>query len=120
MPSIRVSTTLAAGASDTNILSGSKFEFMPAAGAVLVYAKHQNDVTAATPLAVEEDVTFGNVIEGDALLVPFTPTPGDGPDTDKDLIASGVAAAGDRLVIKATNGGAEQATVRTLIKINYL
>ena len=115
MPSIRDSRTVAAGVTVVNLLSGSKFEFMPVPAAVLVYAMHD----AGGPVLM--DVTFGNVVEGDALVVPSTGTAGAGPFLDADLLASGVAAAGDRLQIKVTNTHATTtANLRTVVQIRPL
>ena len=89
MPSIRDSRTVAAATTVTNILSGSKFEFMPQAAAILVYAVQ--DLATGGPVLM--DVTFGNVVEGDQIVVPQA-TVGLGPDIQNHLVASGVAAPG--------------------------
>jgi len=115
MPSIRDSRTVAAGVTVSNILAGSKFEFMPQAAAILVYAIHD----AGGPVIM--DITFGNVVEGDAMVVPITATAGDGPNIQDHLLASGVAAPGDRLQIKVQNtSAATTANVRTLVQIRPL
>lgn len=113
MPTIREEVALAAGASNTNIIQGSKFEFMPRNMAVSVFAVQDG----ADPGDVTLDVTFGNAVEGDNLGVP-TYTANQGPDRDKHLLASGVAAAGDRLQLKAVNGDAVNASaLRVLVDL---
>jgi len=113
MPSIRDSRSVAAATTVSNILAGSKFEFMPQAAAIMVYAVQ--DLATGGPVIM--DVTFGNVVEGDALVVPSY-TVGLGPDTQNHLIASGVAAPGDRLQISLQNTHATNAApVRTLVVI---
>jgi hypothetical protein len=106
VPTIRLSDTLAIGASDSNIIAGSKFEFMPTNMAVTIFAVQDGAATGALTL----DVTFGNAVEGDDLAVPDSDAVGTGPDRDKHLIASGVAAAGDRLQLKLVNGDAVAAS----------
>lgn len=116
MPSIRDSRTVLAASTVTNILAGSKFEFMPQAAAVMVYAVQ--DLAVGGPVVM--DVTFGNVVEGDGLIVPQN-TVGLGPDTQNHMIASGVAAPGDRLQISLQNTHATVNTpVRTLVVIRPL
>ncbi len=116
MPTIRSVDAIAGGASNPNIISGSKFEFMPRPMAVMVYAV-QHGATADGDATM--DVTFGNAVEGDDLAIP-TFTTDLGPDKDKHLLASGIAAAGDRLQIKVSNAGAATANVRTLIELRPL
>lgn len=114
MPTIRDARTIAGGVSVANLIAGSKFEFMPRAMAVAVYCV-EDGATASGD--VKLDVTFGNAVEGDDLAVPKFSPAGQGPDKDKHLIASGIAAAGDRLQLKVNNGGAASANVRTLIDL---
>lgn len=104
---------IAASGSVTNLVSGSKFEFLARNSVVELFACQDN----ADVGSVLMDVSFGNVLEGDALAVP-TFTANLGPDRDKHKLISAVAAAGDRLQIKVQNTDAVNATnLRTLITI---
>jgi hypothetical protein len=97
-------------------VSGSKFEFLGRNSVVEVFACQDN----ADVGSVVMDVSFGNVLEGDALAVP-TFTANFGPDRDKHKLVSAVAQAGDRLQIKVQNNDAVNATnLRTLISITAL
>jgi len=123
MPSILDSRTVAAATTVTNILQGSKFEFMGTNAAILVYSCFGANTPAAGDILM--DVTFGSGIVGDTLAVPLEPrsttNPGEGPDRQSQLIASGVAAAGDRLQIKLQNTDAAAThDVRTLVEIRPL
>jgi hypothetical protein len=113
VPTIRDNTQIAGGASIANLIAGSKFEFMPRAMAIAIYSVEDNATAAGD---VTMDVTFGNAVEGDSLAVP-TFTANLGPDKDKHLIASGIAAAGDRLQLKVNNAGVAAANLRTLIDL---
>jgi len=119
MPTILSQDQVAAGATTTNILTGSKFEFMGTNAAVLVYSVFGLNTPAVGDVLM--DVTFGSGIVGDSLAVLLEPGAGLGPDRNKHLITSGVAQAGDRLQIKLQNTDAADAhDVRTLIEIRPL
>ncbi len=97
MPSLRFNQgSIAAGGSVTNVLSGSKFEFLPSPAVVSVFG-----VTATAGMQME--LTFGNVIECDQMEIPVLAAASGGPNRSDHLLASGVAAAGDRIVLKLTN-----------------
>jgi hypothetical protein len=105
--SVALSTTV------TNLVAGSKFEFLARNSVVEVYSCQDG----ADPGDVTMDVSFGNVLEGDALAIP-TFTANLGPDRDKHKLISAVAQAGDRLQLKVTNADAANASaLRTLITI---
>lgn len=113
MAVIRDTRTVAASTTVTNLVSGSKFEFLARNSVVEVFACQ--DTAGAG--AVLMDVSFGNVLEGDSLSVP-TFTADHGPDRDKHKLISAVAQAGDRLQIKVVNTDAgADAELRTLITI---
>lgn len=114
MPSLRfVTTALGAGGVIQNLLTGSKFEYLPAPAAVIVYA-------AADAAGVNMEVAFGNVIEADQLDIPVGPAAGQGPNLQDHRIASGVAAAGDRLQVRLQNTGGAATNIRTLVEIRPL
>jgi hypothetical protein len=128
MPSMRfVSGPLTAGQIVTNVLSGSKFEFLPVASMVEVYAV--TDSGAAANAGVQMELTLGNVIEFDQMEVPSVSNNsvspgiglyGQGPNLQDHRVGGGVGAAGDRVVIKLQQGSVAQAaanTVRTLVVI---
>lgn len=113
MPSLRFTTTaLAAGGIVQNLLTGSKFEYLPSPAAVVVYA-------CADAAGVQLELTFGNVIECDQMDLPVRAATV-GPLLSDDRIASGVAAAGDRLQIKLQNTGGAGTNIRTFVDIRPL
>jgi hypothetical protein len=113
MPSLRfVTTALAAGGIVQNLLTGSKFEYLPSAAAITVYA-------VADAAGVQLELTFGNVIECDQMDLPVKAATV-GPNRSDDLIAAGVAAPGDRLQIKLQNTGAGATNIRTMVDIRPL
>lgn len=113
MPTLRFESSLAAGATDTNILAGSKFEILPFNSAVSVFAV-QDGADAGD---LKADFTLGNVIEIDDAAVP-TFTPNQGPNRQDHLLGAGVARAHDRLQIKLVNGDAvNAANYRILVDI---
>ena len=118
MAVIRDARIIAATTTVTNILSGSKFEFLARDSVVEIFAACDGDagLTADQPVM---DVSFGNVLEADGVAIPIT-TAKQGPDTDKHKLVSAVAQAGDRLQIKQTNNDGANLNVRTLVKITAL
>jgi hypothetical protein len=115
MPTLRFNTDIpAAGGSVPNLLTGSKFEYLPGPATVIVYA-------VATVAGVDMECTAGNTVETDALEVPLQPLAGVGPSVQDDRIASFTAAAGDRLTIRLFNrAGGAGVDVRTLVEIRPL
>lgn len=109
MPSLRFVQAIAVNGTVTNLLNGSKFEFLPVPSMVEVYAV--SDV-ADTNL----ELTLGNVIEFDQMLVPIFATASGGPNLQDHRIGGGVGAAGDRVVLKA-NAITVVASLRVLVVI---
>ncbi|GAJ15003.1 unnamed protein product, partial [marine sediment metagenome] len=108
--------TVVKSTSVTNLVAGSKFEFLARNSVVELFACQ--DTAAAGSVLM--DVSFGNVLEGDALAVP-TFTSDLGPDRDKHKLISAVAQAGDRLQVKVSNtDAAADSELRTLITITAL
>ena len=118
MSLLRIAKDIAASGVDSNIVAGSKFEFMSRDSVVEIFAVADGTTLVETDLSM--DVSFGNVLEGDDLAVPlFTATLG--PDRDKHKLVSAVAAAGDRLQIKVSNAdAANPAHLRCLIVITAM
>jgi hypothetical protein len=112
MASLRFEASLAASTTLTNLLAGSKFEFLPAPSAIMVYGV-QDGADAGT---LTLDATFGNVIEGDNIAVP-TFTAALGPDRDKHLLVSGVGLGGDRIQLKLVNADAVNAAAYRFLVI---
>ena len=113
MPTLRFNTTIAAaGGTVANLLTGSKFEYLPVPAAVIVYS-------VAEVAGVDLECAAGNTVETDSLEIPVRAT--NGPDVDKDRVASFVGAAGDRLQLKLFNrAGGAGAVIRTLVEIRPL
>lgn len=128
MPSMRfTSGPLTAGQIVTNVLSGSKFEFLPVPSMVEVFAV--TDSGGAANAGAQLELTLGNVIVFDQMECPSvsnnTGAPGiglysQGPNVQDHRVGGDVGAAGDRVVLKIQQGSVAQAaanTVRTLIVI---
>jgi hypothetical protein len=111
---MRFVQTLSANTPITNLLAGSKFEFLPVPSMVEVYAV--SDVVA---MDTSLELTLGNVIEFDQMIAPFTTVAGGGPNVQDHRIGGGVGAAGDRVVLKVSPVGASVATggLRVLVII---
>jgi len=116
MPTIRDSRDLATNAQVANILSGSQFEFMRVPSAITIYAAQNGGASAP----VFMDVSFGNAIEGDSVAIPEVALDTDGPNVNQHQVIAGVAAAGDRLVVRLRNTASATASIRTLVKITPL
>lgn len=128
MPSMRfVQGPLTAGQVVTNVLSGSKFEFLPVPSMVEVFAV--TDSGMAANAGCQAELTLGNVIEFDQMEIPSvsnnSASPGiqafgQGPNIQDHRIGGGVGAAGDRVVIKLQQGSVAQTAanfVRVLVVI---
>ncbi len=116
MPTVRDSRAILTNVQVANILAGSQFEVMRVPSAITIYSVEDGSVTLG-PVFV--DVSFGNVIEGDSVAIPNF-TAGEGPNVNQHQLIAGVAAAGDRLVVRVRNTSGETVNVRTLIKITPL
>lgn len=116
MPDIREATTVAAGATVTNLLAGNTFEFVGLTPMLFQLFAVQDGVLAPE---LTLDVNFSNAIVAQALAVPLIAAAGTGPNVNEHKIAEGVAMPGDRLVIKAVNTAAVAvANLRFLVKLN--
>ena len=114
MAIFKVTDSLAAGAVNTNLLAGSKFEFLARPSAVSVWA------TQGTAVAnVQLDLTLGNVVVAEDINPNV-----DGAslvDRQRDLIGSGVGAPGDRIQLRARQvAGAGPDNITVLVEINEL
>ena len=110
---LRDEQSVAASGTVTNLVAGTKYEFMSRNSVVEVFAVQDG----ADAGSLRMDVSFGNVLEGDNLAVPtFSATLG--PDKDKHKLISALAQAGDRLQLKITNQDAVNASaLRWLVNV---
>ena len=109
MPIIREALTFTANEVKTNILSGSKFEFLPRPSVVRVYASQ------STANEVELDFSLGNVVVFEDVN-PNAGTAG-AVNRDTDLIGQGVGAGGDRIQIRATETSGTTSDATVLVEI---
>lgn len=115
MPTLRFNTTIAAaGGSVANLLTGSKFEYLPGPASIIVYA-------VGSVAGVDMECSAGNTVETDALEVPLQSVAGAGPSVNDDRVAAFTAMGGDRLTVRLFNrAGGAGAIVRTLVEIRPL
>lgn len=117
MPSIKTTTTVAAGGVNANVLAGSQFEFIRAPSRVQIYIV-ADTVATAVP---EAEIFFGQEIELPQAVVGLVLTAGTGPAVPDDLVVDDVAAPNDRLVVRLLEtGGLAAAIIRVLVKITPL
>lgn len=107
MPTIRVSTAVAAGATNDNVLQGSQFEFLPY-NALLEFAVNGSAAGLFTDIYSGQDT----LIENGAVnaLNRFGVYPDDFDLTD-------VAAAGERVKVRIRNPTAGALTAFTTVRI---
>ncbi len=117
---LRLSNIVLSGTTVVNILAGRKQEFLGRPAVVSVYQR-QDDVSGSF---IESTLTLGNVIVAEDLIsnrnVAAAANFGNGPNTNEDLVAQGVGAAGDRIQIQlreTTGGAADDGVMRTLVTI---
>jgi hypothetical protein len=107
--------SLGIGATVTNILTGTPFEFIGRVPtAVLVYSV-TDPPGAGDEGKLTMDVLFGTVILAQgAPIFPFLAN--QGPTRTDHLMVSGVAAPGDRIVVALRSTAAAAVRMRTLIE----
>ncbi|MCI0582609.1 MAG: hypothetical protein L0227_06885 [Chloroflexi bacterium] len=113
MPTQRFEVAVAAGGTVLNLVAGTKFEFLPVDASIMIYAVQDGGLVPAG--GVTMDVSYGNVIDADAVSIPSF-TAGQGPNRLDHQVSAGVARAGDRLQVKIHNGTATTSNVRTLVE----
>ena len=112
MSIFRVQTSIATGAVNTNLLNGSKFEFLARPAVITLYASN-DDVNR-----IELDWTLGNAVVAEDVNPNLAAAVGQ-ILRNTDLIGSGVGDAGDRIQIRARNtDGAAAHIVNILMDIN--
>lgn len=112
MPTIVDTRSIAAGATVTNVLAGKTYEFLRNLSRVDVGIVSDNAAGEVTA-----DIQFGPEIQAEQVPVGVQSVAGAIPRIPEDIIVSDAAAAGDRLVIRVTNGAAGAQIVRTLVRI---
>jgi len=100
---LKDNTTVLAGTTVDNLLTGSKFDYLPGPSVITFYAV-QEQVSGSLLIC---DFTLGNVIVGDNLS-PNIAAMLVGPKINEDVIAKGSGIGGDRVQIRVreTVGGA--------------
>jgi len=115
MPTIRARAVLVAGGVNANLLAGNQFEFLGQNARVQVFAIQ--DSTGLGGVA-EFEIFFGSELQFPQSRVNLVAS---GPTVPDDLIVDDFGAAGDRIVVRATeSGGALGATAVALVKIDPL
>lgn len=111
--------SVTAGATNTNLMTGSKFEFLGRAAVVRVYGAA--DIAAGGTQGVGEiDLTLGNVVVGEDLPLPIAAA-GQGPTRNEHLITRGIGAPGDRIQLRLREtGGADTVTARVQVDIDEI
>jgi hypothetical protein len=114
VPTIRVSSDIAAGGVVANVLAGSQFEFLARPSIVQVFCVQDTGDLA------EIEVFFGQELQ-----LPQSPVTAAvatmGPNVPDDEIVNDIGAPGDRLVVRLVEtGGIANADVRTMVKITPL
>lgn len=100
---LKLTTTVASGTTNDNLLTGSKFDYLARPAVVTVYGVQEVVMGSSISL----DFTLGNVVVGDDLVANFQASP-IGPKVNEDIVAEGVGEAGDRITVRLreTTGGA--------------
>lgn len=116
MSVMRLAWAGAAGTTINNLVAGEKFEFLSRHSVVKVYAC--SDLVANAHC--EMDLSLGNVVVGDNMVVPEH-TAGLGPERDKHLLARAIGRAGDRIQVRLREmEGAAASPTRVLIEIDEI
>lgn len=115
MPSIRKTIALLQGASNSNILTGERYEFARGPQLWRFYAAQDGAVDGTVKLT-----TFaGNVVNDDAIDVPTAAAAGQGPNTSDHYIGQMIVTPGDRVQVKLENtDGTNPSNVRVLAQIS--
>ncbi len=111
MAVFRVSTALAIGAVNANIMAGSPFEFPGLNGVQIAMCADDADILA--------DISFGGRIVAQQLAVPVEPGALQGPNINEQMIVDEAIAPGERITIRLT-GGAGASVTRTLVNLTPL
>lgn len=110
MPTIQKEESIAANATNSNLISGSSFEFLRGNAVVSIAL-----VGSATGLVASIQSGSDIVLEEAPLLVKTTM-----PTIPDDFYYNDVGVAGDRLVIRVRNTTAGALTVRAIVQVTPL
>lgn len=110
MPAIQKETSVAAGATNDNIFSGSAFEFMRANGIIALAC-----VASATGGFITIQAGPDVVLEESPPTVKTSM-----PTVPDDFLYQFAAAAGDRLLLRARNPTGGALTFRSVAQITYV
>ena len=114
MSIFRTRVTIAAASVNTNLLAGSKFEFLARPSAVTLWGS--DDGTGDSLV----DFTLGNTVIGEDMPLNNAAVAGD-IKRDLDGVGAGVGDAGDRIQIRARNtSAANPVNVNILLEIQEL
>ena len=120
---LKLTNTVNAGVTIDNLLTGSKFDYLPRAAVVTIY-QIQDEVVLSR---IATDFTLGNVVIGDDLVsnlnLAGAANIGAGPKTNEDLLARAVGQGGDRITIRVretTGIATHNGIIRTQIVIEDL
>jgi hypothetical protein len=110
MPVIMRETSVAAGATDPNLLTGSTFEFM------------RNNVFLSIGVTAAATGTFVTIISGSDIVVEESPPPvlTRYPVIPDEMYFNDVATLADRLVISARNPTGGAVIHRSLVQVTNL
>ena len=108
MALFKTRVALAAAGVNTNILAGSKFEFLSRPAAIQLFASQDGTGTALI------DFSLGNAVVGEDLLPNRTTTAGL-VQRQNDGLGAGAGMGGDRIQIKARNTDAANAVNVTVM-----
>lgn len=114
MSTVRLDWAGTLSTTNTNLLAGSKFEFLSRPSVVRVYAV-ADDSTGS----VEMDFTLGNVVVGDDLVLPLF-TANQGPLRSEHLLTRAVGRAGDRIQIRLREVAGTTSPTRVLVDIDEI
>ena len=116
MLSETLSFQVAAGGTNANAMANSRYATLPFPARITYFAVEDTADTAADGLV---QITHGNVIVRSLGAIPRVAT-GEGPLRDRHQIASGGAAAGDRIVVEAQNTSGTAANFRVELVIEQM
>lgn len=102
---------LGASATDSNVLSGTDFEYPPGVAKVIIGATGVN--TGATMT-----VKLGSRIVAEDLALPVEAAAGRGPLIPDDVLVSAVAMPTERIQVAITNDGAGTADPTVYVEVN--
>lgn len=109
MPVIQGTTSVAAGASNSNVLSGSVYEYLPYNALIEIGLVDDTQQEQRVSVLSGSDVLMEESPVSNGARMPLYP---------EDYVISDYAAAGDRIVIRTRNTGAAARVLRWAVKIS--